>query len=284
MNVTPPEPPYGVIGLGLVGGSLARALARSLPEARLVVVDPDPAARAAALRDRLTKDALDAPGQQLAECNLIFVCAPMAELPQILPQLQRYLRPDAVLADVLPVKVPVERLVAELLPDVRWVGCDPLVGAREPGGWSRARPDLFVGRPVALCPRQGQEAIAAGVGTVWAALGARPVVLPAEDHDRLVAVTSQAPWLSALALARVAAASPGVERLVGRGLDEALKLAASAPEELAAAIATNPFAPAVARVVADELRRLADLAESDPAALEAAAAEGREARQRLLPE
>ncbi len=284
MNVTPPEPPFGVIGLGLVGGSLARALARSLPEARLVVVDPEPSARAAALRDRLTKDALDAPGPALAECNLVFLCMPMAELPLLLPKLQPHLRPDALLADVLPVKAPVERLVAEALPDARWVGCDPLIGGRDPGGWNRARPDLFVGRPVALCPRQGQEALAAGVGTIWAALGARPVVLPAEEHDRLVAVTNQAPWLTALALARVASASPGAERLVGRGLDEALRLAGSAPEELAAALATNPFAPAVARVVADELRRLADLAESDPTALEAAAAEGRDARFRMLPE
>ncbi|WP_373044395.1 prephenate dehydrogenase [Vulgatibacter sp.] len=284
MNVTPPEPPYGVIGLGLVGGSLARALARSLPEARLVVVEPDPSARAAALRDRISKDALEAPGPLLSECNLIFLCVPTTELPGLLPQLAPHLRPDAILADVLPVKASVERMVAEALPDARFVGCHPLVGGRDPTGWSRSRPDLFVGRPVALCPRDGQESLAAGVGTVWAALGARPVVLPAEEHDRIVAATNHAPYLTALGLARVAAATPGAERLVGRGLEEALRLAGSAPEILATAVAANPFAPAVIRVLADELVRLADLAENDPAGFEAAAAEAREARARLAPE
>ena len=282
MNVTPPEPPYGVIGLGLVGGSLARAIARTLPQARLVVVEPEPGARAAALADRITKDALDAPGPLLAECRLIFLCVPMQVLPTLLPQLAPHLHPEAILADVLPVKRPVEKLMAEALPAARWVGCHPLVGGRDPQGFQRSRPDLFVGRPVALCPRPGEENLAAGVGTVWAALGARPVVLPAEEHDRIVAVTDHAPYLMALALARVAGATPGAERLVGRGMEEALRLAGSSPSLVAAAVAENPFAPAVVRVLADELSRLADLAESDPAAFEAAATEARDARNRLV--
>lgn len=284
MNVTPPEPPWGVIGLGLVGGSLARALARTLPAAPLVVVEPDPGARAAALADRIAREALDAPGPALATCNLVFVCVPMPVLPEVLQQLAPHLKPEAIVADVLPVKAPVERLVAETLPEVRWVGCHPLVGGRDPNGWSRSRPDLFVGRPVALCPRPGQEPLAAQVGTVWAALGARPVVLPAEEHDRVVAVTNHAPYLAAIALARVAGATPAAERLVGRGMEEALQLAGSSPEILAAAVAENSFAPAAARVLADELRRLADLAESDPAAFLQAAQEAREARSRLVGE
>lgn len=284
MNVTPPEPPFGVIGLGLVGGSLARALARTLPAARLVVVDTDPGARATALADRLTKDALDAPGPALASCRVIFLCVPMPALPTVLEQLRPHLHPEVILSDVLPAKVGVERMVTETLPDVRWVGSHPLVGGRDPQGFSRARPDLFVGRPVALCPLAGQEELAGSVGTLWAALGARPVVVSAEEHDRVVAVTNHVPYLAAIALARVADAIPGAERMVGRGMEEALRLAGSAPEALATAVAENSFAPAVARVLADELRRLADLAESDPGAFVEAAAEARAARDRLVGE
>lgn len=284
MNVTPPDPPWAVVGLGLVGSSLARALARSLPENRLVVVDADPRARASLLADRITRDALEAPGPLLAECRLVFVCASLEEMPNVLPQLAPHLHPEAILTDVLPVKGAVDRLVAELLPNVRFVGSHPLVGGRDPHGWSSARPDLFVGRPVAICPRSGDEQGAAGVGTVWAALGARPVVLPAAEHDQIAAATTHVPWLAALALGRIAAATEGGERLLGRGLEDLLRAAGPTPEILAASIAANPYAPAVARVLADESRRLADLAERDPAGLLAAATEALQARSKLLQE
>lgn len=284
MNATPPQPPYGIVGLGLVGGSLARALARSLPTTRLIVVEPDPRARATALRDRLTTEAFAAPGPVLRECGVVFLCVPFSAVRETLPQLAPHLAEGTILADVLPVKGAVEAMVSELLPGVRYVGCDPLVGGRDPRAMPRTRPDLFVGRPVALCPRPGEEALAAGVGTIWAAVGARPVVLPAEEHDRIVAATTHAPWLTAMALARVAGAAPGAERLAGKGLQDLLKIGGSAPEILATSVAANPFAPAAARVLADELRRLADLAENDPEAFAVAAAEARAARSRLLPD
>lgn len=282
MNVTPPEPPYGIVGLGLVGGSLARALARHLPEAKLVVVEPEPKARALALTDRLTTESHAAPGPWLQSCRVVFLCVPFFALEELLPQLTPHLHPEAIVADVLPVKGAVDAMVAARLPGVRYVGCHPLVGGRDPRAFPRSRPDLFVGRPVALCPRPGEEASAAGIGTLWAAVGARPVVIGAEEHDRIVSATTHAPYLAAMALARVAAATPGAERLAGKGLGEALKLAGSAPEILAAAIAANPFAPAVARVLADELKRLADLAETDPQAFQEAALEARASREKLF--
>lgn len=282
MNATLPSPPYGVIGLGRIGTALTRALSRTFPEIPVYAVEPDPRARAKALLDRLVTDAFEAPTAALETCGLIFLCVPMGQLPQLLDGLAPHLREGTILTDTIMVKGAVREVVERVLPEAAFVGGHPMVGGdgRDPG----ERADLFVGRRVVLCPREGQEEAAARVGAVWAAMGARPVVLSDQEHDRLVAATTHAPYLAALALTRVAGTLEEAERVAGKSFADASRLAALAPEVGAASVAANPYAAAAARVLADELRRLADLAETDPAELSVAAAEAREQRARLLPD
>lgn len=282
MNATLPPPPYAVIGLGRVGTALTRALSRTFPEITVLAVEPDPRARAKALLDRLVTDALEAPSPALEKCGLIFLCVPLGQLPTLLDGLAPHLGEKAILTDTIMVKGAVREVVDRVLPQATYVGGHPMVGGdgSDPG----ERADLFVGRRVILCPKEGEEEAAAKVGAVWAAMGARPVVLSARDHDRLVAATTHAPYLAALALTRVAGSLEGADRVVGKSFADTSRLAALAPEVAAASVAANPFAAAAARVLADELHRLADLAESDPAELSAAAAEARAHRERLLPE
>lgn len=282
MNATPPSPPYGVIGLGRVGSALTRALSRSFPEVPIVAVEPDPRARAQALQNRVVSEALAEPGPALQECGLIFLCVPLGRMRGVLEGLAPHLGPEVILTDTIMVKGAVERLVEEVLPEAIFVGGHPMVGGdgSDPGG----RADLFAGKTVALTPRQGQEPYAARLGTVWAAMGARPVVLAAQEHDRLVAATTHAPYLAALALTRIAGSLEGAERVVGKSFADVSRLASLAPEVGAASVGANPFAPAAARVLADELHRLADLAERQPEELVEVAAEGRSQREKLLPE
>lgn len=282
MNATLPTPPYAVIGLGRIGSTLIRALSRTFPEISLYAVEPDPRARAKALLDRLVADAFEAPTPALRACGLIFLCVPMGELPDLLGNLASNLGEKTILTDTIMVKGAVRGLVEKALPDAVYVGGHPMVGGDglDPG----ERADLFVGRRVVLCPREGEEEVAARVGAVWSAMGARPVVLSDRDHDRLVAATTHAPYLAALALARVAGSLEDADRVVGKSFADASRLAGLPPEVGAASVAANPFTAAAARVLADELRRLADLAEGDPAELSVAAAEAREHRKRLVPE
>lgn len=281
MNATPPNPPFAVVGLGQMGSGLLRALSRAYPESPVVAIDSDPKARSQAVRDRLVSSAEEAPGPLLTACGLVFLCVPIRALPQVLPTLAPHLGPNAIVTDVSPVMGAISSLVEEHLPGVRYVGGHPLI-AGDPGILGPGKTDPFVGRPVALSAREGEESLAAGVGTVWAALGARPVVLSPEQHDRLIAATAHAPYLASLALARIAGSLEGAERLIAKSFGEALRPAGLSAEAMSAAVSVNPFAPAAARVLADELLRLADLAERDPEQLHAAAREGRDARARLL--
>ena len=282
MNATLPPPPYAVIGLGRLGTALSRALSRTFPENSVLAVEPDPRLRAKALLDRLVSDAQEAPTPALGKCGLIFLCVPLGELEATLQSLAPHLGEKVILTDTTTVKGAVREIVDRVLPNVTFVGGHPMVGAD--GSDAGERADLFAGRRVILCPREGEEEAAARVGAVWAAMGARPVVLSDRDHDRLVAATTHAPYLAALALARMAGSLEEAERVVGKAFVDASRLATLAPEVVAASVAANPFAAAAARVLADELRRLADLAESSPEELSAAAAEARAHRERLVPE
>ncbi len=282
MNVKPPKPPFAVVGLGQMGTGLVRSLSRAFPETPLVAIDSDPKARSLLIRDRLVSGAEEAPGPSLASCGLVFLCVPLGALPEMLPLLAPHLGQETIVTDVSPVKGSIAALMEEHLPGIPYVGGHPLIAA-EPTSPAANRQDRFVGRPVALCPRPGDEHLAAGVATVWAALGARPVIVSAEEHDRLIAATSHAPYLGSLALVRVVGALAGAERLIATALGETLRPAGLPPEAMAAAVGANPFAPAAARVLADELLRLADLAEQDPAGLLAAAIEGKAAKARLEP-
>lgn len=282
MNATLPSPPYGVIGLGRIGTALTRALSRTFPEIPVLAVDPDPRARAGVLVDHLVADAFEAPTAALEACGLIFLCVPLGRIPGLLEGLGPHLQESTILTDTIMVKGAVREVVEGMLPEANFVGGHPMVGGdgKEPG----ERADLFVGRRVVLCPREGQEEAAARVGAVWAAMGARPVVLPDEEHDRLVAATTHAPYLAALALARVAGTLEEADRVAGKSFADASSLAALPPEIGAASVAANPFTAAAARVLADELHRLADLAESDPSKLTEAASEALAQRARLLPD
>lgn len=281
MNVTPPKPPFGVIGLGHLGSAMVRALSRAFPESAVVAIDSDPRARAQAIRDRVVGSAEEGPGPSLSACGLVFLCVPVRELPAVLPTLAPHLSPQAIVTDVSPVMQAIFGLVDAHLPGVRFVGGHPLI-AGDAGSLGAGRADPFVGRPVALSAREGEESLAAGVGTIWAALGARPVVLSADQHDRLIAATAHAPYLASLALARIAGSLEGAERLIAKSFGEALRPAGLSAEAMTAAVGANPFAPAAARILAEELLRLAELAERDPEALHAAALEAREARARLI--
>ncbi len=282
MNATLPPPPYAVIGLGRIGSTLIRALSRTFPESPVFAVDPDPRARAKALLDRLVTDAFEAPTAALANCGLIFLCVPMGELPGLLDGLAPHLGEKTILTDTIMVKGAVREMVEKAIPRATFVGGHPMVGGdgRDPG----ERADLFVGRRVVLCPKEGEEEAAAKVGAVWSAMGARPVVLSDRDHDRLVAATTHAPYLAALALVRMAGTLEDAERVVGQSFADASRLARLPPEVGAASVGANPFAAAAARILADELRRLADLADGDLAELSVAAAEARAQRERLVPE
>lgn len=223
------EPPFrqiAIVGLGLIGGSIALGVRERWPSIRVVGVD-----RQAVLAHALGSGAIDRAAASLAdigEAGLVILAAPVRQNVEMLPQVAAHADAAAVITDVGGTKRDIVRAAAAL-PNATFIGGHPIGGA-ERGGFGFARPDLFKNRPWIFTPADSDAADALPrLFRLAEALGARPSTLDAAQHDRLMAVLSHLPQLAASALMEVAGSAAGADglRLSGRGLVDTTRLASS---------------------------------------------------------
>lgn len=222
-----PEPVL-IVGTGLIGTSLALSLRRRGVVVWLGDRDPDAVAVAVArgAGEPLPGDAGDGTGAR--EPRLVVVAVPPAVTAAVVADaLRRF--PGAVVTDVASVKVPIHRaLVAAGVDASRYVGGHPMAG-REVSGPAAARADLIDDRPWVIASHPGaSEAAVDAVQELALAARALPIVMPAAEHDRAVAVVSHTPQiLSSLLAARLLESSDAVVSIAGQGLRDMTRIAAS---------------------------------------------------------
>ena len=216
-----------VIGLGLIGGSLARDLAAR--GVRVLGFDREAETmRAAAAAGVETLDA--AAGERLAEAELVVVAVPVTAAAALLAELAPALAPGCVGTDLGSTKRSIVRAAERAGLGARFVGSHPLAGDHR-SGWGAGRAGLFAGAPIYLCPTRETTAEAmARVVALWGSLGALPREMDADAHDLQVAWTSHLPQAAASALAGALAAAGWRPDQLGPGGRDATRLAASSPE------------------------------------------------------
>ncbi len=200
----------GIVGVGLIGASIGMALRRRGAAGRVVGVDIDPDAIAAA-RDLA---AIDEGGTDLAALRAVdvaIVAVPPDDVTGTAVKAAAVMKPGSLLTDVASTKASIVRVLEERLPSrVRYIGGHPMAGA-EGRGARMADAALLEGRPFLLTPTERTDPAAVTIMTgLVERLGMQPVLLSPEDHDDLVAQISHLPYL--LAVAAVASAS---ERAIG---------------------------------------------------------------------
>lgn len=217
-------PRIGIIGLGLVGGSLALDL---LDRGTTVVgTDTDPVQRdlAGAAGVQVRDDTAGVAG----DADLVVVAVPPAGVARVLAQV-RTRAPDAVITDVASVKAPATLGVVD--PPPRWIGGHPMAGT-ERSGFAAARPGMLAGATWLLTPTDDadRDALVAVIDLVLT-VGAVPVILDAADHDRLVAAVSHVTHLVSYALHGVAGGLGRslVDLAAGPSFRDATRVAASDP-------------------------------------------------------
>jgi len=229
----------GIVGLGLIGGSIALAARQLWPSALVIAVDNKDV-----LETAMRLHAIDVAADDLiviAEADLVVLAAPTRQNIALLGELDEYVHQSAIVTDTSSTKRAIVAAARNLPPRFTFVGGHPLGGAAK-GGLEHARPDLFRGRPWLLTPTGDGAGPALEKLTAFVqALGAVPRLLGVEAHDRLLAFLSHLPQLTASALMHVVGEHAGADGLAlsGRGLRDTTRLAASPSDIWRDVAATN---------------------------------------------
>lgn len=242
-----------IIGLGLMGGSLARDLAAR--GTRIAAFDADPEVVSAAIAAGIVAEPLDASLTGLSRAGLIVIATPVDAALDTLATMAPHLADDAIVTDVGSVKQGIADRARELGIGGRFVGSHPLTGDHR-SGWSASRDSLFSGVTVFVCPTSATEPAAlARVSALWGELGGRVQEMDAETHDRRMAWLSHLPQIASSALAIALSESELPAADLGPGGRDATRLAASSAEMWSAIALAN--AGHISRAM-DELRAALD--------------------------
>jgi len=258
---TPIFEKIGIVGLGLIGGSIALKSRELWPTALVIAVDNKDV-----LETAMRLHAIDVAADDLivlAEADIVILAAPVKQNIALLAELDEHVRQPAVVTDTGSTKREIVAAAADLPPRFTFVGGHPLAGAAH-GGLDHARPDLFAGRPWLLTPT---PAAPDKLTAFIRALGAEPRIVPPDAHDRMLACLSHLPQLTASALMQVVGDAVGHDglALAGRGLADTTRLASSPADiwrDIAASNA-DQIGPALDALIAVLQDLRADLADGD---------------------
>lgn len=235
-----------IVGVGLIGGSLAAAL-KTAGVRKVLGVGRNPTR----LRGALDLGLIDSFTDSLAEgarADLIVFCTPVNRIVSGIREIAPHCSPGTLVTDAGSVKANICRALTKGLPSgVNFIGSHPIAGS-EKQGYEAARSDLFHGKTCVVTPtEQSIPTALERTKLFWESVGCRVVELSPERHDEILARTSHLPHLLASALA---AALPSEERqFTGSGFRDTTRIAAGDAELWQAILSEN--APALLSAARD---------------------------------
>ena len=224
-----------LIGVGLIGGSIARA-AREYGAVRSIVAT----ARSEATRRRVVElgiadQVVETNAEAAKDADLVIVCIPVGASGPVAAEIAASLKPGAIVSDVGSVKSAVLKDMAPHIPKgVHLIPAHPVAGT-ENSGPDSGFPELFVNRWCILTPPEGADADAVEkLRAFWTALGANVEIMTAEHHDMVLAITSHLPHLIAYTIVGTAEEFSTVSR------SEVLKFSAGGFRDFTRIAASDP--------------------------------------------
>ncbi len=234
-----PEPVFdtlALIGIGLIGSSVARAARARGTIARRVVANARSTATLTRVAELGIVDACEAdPGRAVIDADCVMLCAPVGAYAALAEAIAPYLKPGAIITDVGSTKQSVIRDVGPFVPEgVHFVPGHPMAGT-EFSGPDAGFAELFEGRWTLLTPPPGTNATAvAQLRLLWERMGASVSVMDPAHHDRVVAIVSHLPHLIAFTICGTA------DDLADETRQEVLQFAASGFRDFTRIAASDP--------------------------------------------
>lgn len=224
----------GFIGLGLIGGSLARAFREKIPDIHITAYDVDEETLKLALEEGTINKAAAGIDDGFTDCDFIFLCAPVAHNDANLRTVAKHLGPDTILTDVGSTKTGIYRQVEALQISDRFIGGHPMAGS-ERFGYRNSKPSLFENAYYILTPSSGAAAKKiTKLQDLVAKTGALPLVMSAAQHDHVTAAISHLPHVIAASLVNLVKntdSEEGIMKMIAAGgFKDITRIASSSPE------------------------------------------------------
>ena len=224
-----------IIGFGLIGSSLGRAIRAHKLARTLVACDASDKAMATIARLNLADATTSSPAEAVKDADLVVIAVPLGAYAEVAREIAPVLKPGAIVTDVGSVKGTIVRDLAPILPShIHLVPGHPVAGTENSGPESGFE-TLFEGRWCILTPPSGtDEAAVAKMTALWSACGSMVETMDAAHHDKVLAITSHVPHLIAYTIVGTASnleedAQSEVIKFSASGFRDFTRIAASDP-------------------------------------------------------
>jgi prephenate dehydrogenase len=232
-----------ILGLGLMGASLALGLKKRGFEGRIIGYARREETRNQALDDAVVDAVFSDPADAVRDADIAVVCVPIWSIAKLAEAIVGALKPGSVVTDVGSTKSELLKTMEPIFKssDAFFVGSHPIAGS-EKTGLDAGNPDLYDGRLTIVCPSsETPETAELAVSNLWKSAGSEVVEMSPEAHDAMLASTSHLPHMVAAALARSVADGDPEKRasFCGTGFKDTTRVASGSADMWVDIIDTN---------------------------------------------
>ncbi len=254
----------GFVGLGLIGGSIAKSIKRVFPEFKIIAYNRSPKARKMAFADGTADITAETVDENFAECDYIFLCTPVEHNVMYLNSLKSIIKKDCIITDVGSVKGNIHTAIQNQHLTHNFIGGHPMAGS-EKTGYENASSFLLENAYYVITPTEDSPSGRVSEFTeIVTAIGAIPVILNYEEHDYAVAAISHVPHLIAASLVNLVknsdSKSQTMKLLAAGGFKDITRIASSSPEMWQQICSTN--IDNIAKLLTDYITSLTDIRNS----------------------
>lgn len=223
-----------IIGLGLIGGSLAKALRRKFPQSRIVGFDTNNGFSAKALEESVLSCAASSIEETVRDSDLIFLCTPVNAIEKLLLEISKFAKDGAIITDTASTKQNIDLMANSIIPkNICFIGGHPMTGT-EQSGYNNSLPHLFENAYYILTPTsKALQNKLESLEFLIASIGAIPIVMEPAMHDYVVGGVSHLPHIVASSLVNAVSKMNDSElyrlKLAAGGFKDITRIASSNP-------------------------------------------------------
>ncbi|MBR1669095.1 MAG: prephenate dehydrogenase [Butyrivibrio sp.] len=252
---------FGFVGLGLIGGSIARAIRSVIPDSRIMAYTPHKETVDKAFQDGIVDEPLLEISDKFSECDYIFLCAPVAVNNENLRKIAGFIQPHTTITDIGSVKTPIHDVVKELSLEEQFIGGHPMAGT-ERIGYNNSKAGLLENAYYILTKtKKTDEERLFAYESLVRQIGAIPLIVSYERHDFITAAISHVPHVISASLVNLVHDSDSEDQLMktvaAGGFKDITRISSSSPVMWNQICMTNSYN--ISQLLSDYIDSLMDI-------------------------